>query len=135
MPAAELFPSALEMAPFISKSCKGPEPLARPPTVARNFHFVLRNGKNASNVTQALSAKFRLTQLNQQDIVLPRRNFSCLVPFHILRGKAGMLPFVLMAVLALLGFLCISHIIPSLAQRRPRSGPAQSTNNPEPRVP
>ena len=46
-----------------------------------------------------------------------------------------MLPFVMMAVLALLGFLCISHIIPSLTRRKPGSRPAPSTNNPEPRVP
>jgi hypothetical protein len=46
-----------------------------------------------------------------------------------------MLPFIMMAVLALLGFLCISHIIPSLTRRKPGSHPAPSTNNPEPRVP
>jgi hypothetical protein len=46
-----------------------------------------------------------------------------------------MLPFLMIAVLALLGFLCISHIIPSLTRRKPGSGPTQSTNNPQPRVP
>ncbi|HEY4776729.1 MAG TPA: hypothetical protein VIH56_03645 [Candidatus Acidoferrales bacterium] len=45
-----------------------------------------------------------------------------------------MLPFIMMAVLALLGFLCISHIIPSLTRRKPGSRPAPSTNNPEPRA-
>jgi len=46
-----------------------------------------------------------------------------------------MLPFILIAVLALLAFLCISHIIPSLTRRKPGVGPAQSTSHPEPASP
>jgi predicted MFS family arabinose efflux permease len=41
-----------------------------------------------------------------------------------------MLPFMMMAVLALLAFLCISHIIPSLTRRPPQSRPNPPSNNP-----
>jgi hypothetical protein len=45
-------------------------------------------------------------------------------------GKAEMLPFIMIAVLALLAFLCISHVIPSLTRRAPQSRPTPSSSNP-----
>jgi predicted MFS family arabinose efflux permease len=41
-----------------------------------------------------------------------------------------MLPFMMMAVLALLAFLCISHIIPSLTRRVSQPRPNPPSNNP-----
>gem|GEM_PF-4904491 len=41
-----------------------------------------------------------------------------------------MLPFIMIAVLALLAFLCISHVIPSLTRRVPQSRPNPPSNNP-----
>ncbi len=46
-----------------------------------------------------------------------------------------MLPFIMMAVLALLGFLCISHVIPSLTRRKPSERPGPSSDGARPRVP
>ncbi len=46
-----------------------------------------------------------------------------------------MLPFIMMAVLAVLGFLCVSHLIPALTRRKPDGRSGASADNPEPRVP
>lgn len=50
------------------------------------------------------------------------------IPFKSAR-EASMVPFVMMGVVAVIGFLCVSHAIPEMLERKPArfSSPRKTT--------